>query len=295
MHLRISSLKTWSRWLGLSCVLLSFTALAQNPEGTAQAHIDSARRLFENLEYERALEELDRAQRRASTEEENLSILLHEGIVLSEMGRADEAFAAFQAALRLRPDAELPLKVSPKIQKLYAPMRELALRKSRQAGAGQGPAEAELEAPAELAPLPPSPPSEALDMTPAAPPQPVPSPSASVSQGPSEGRSLRQWAWAPAAAGGVAVGGGVLFLLSAESKYDALNGGEPLSLEEAQELRNAGRRRQTLARVSLGLGAALLLTGGAMALFGEPASPVEPQVAVGRDQVSLGLAGELPW
>jgi len=42
-----------------------------------------------------------------------------------------------------------------------------------------------------------------------------------------------------------------------------------------------------------GLGA-LVVTGVAMLIFGDPPAAV-PQVAVGKDQVSLGFAGELPW
>jgi tetratricopeptide (TPR) repeat protein len=93
---------------------------------TAQAHIDVARRFYEGLEYERAMEELDRAQRRARTQDEFSSILLHEGVILAELGRAEEAAAAFQASLSLRPGATLPLVVSPKIQKQFDAARQEA-------------------------------------------------------------------------------------------------------------------------------------------------------------------------
>jgi hypothetical protein len=128
---------------------------------------------------------------------------------------------------------------------------------------------------------------------PAQTPAPTPAPSLTREARP-QGGGARKWAWIPAAAGGVALGGGVYFFLGSESKYKDLTSGS-LSLAEAQRLRDDGKSEQNLARLSLGVGTALLLTGGAMALFGGPDAPVEPRVAVGRDRVSLGLAGELPW
>jgi hypothetical protein len=127
------------------------------------------------------------------------------------------------------------------------------------------------------------------------PPESTPAPTASLTRQPRPGGGARKWAWVPAAAGGVALGGGVLFWLGAESKYKDLTGGQPLTAEQAQKLRDDGKGQQNLARIGLGVGTALLLTGGAMALFGGPDTAVEPRVAVGRDHVSLGLAGELPW
>ncbi|WP_225413256.1 tetratricopeptide repeat protein [Stigmatella hybrida] len=112
---------------GLLLLVLPLVVLAQGKD-TAQSHIDAARRFYEELEYERAMEELDRAQRRARTQDEFSSILLYEGVILAELGRMEEAAAAFQASLNLLPGATLPLVVSPKIQKQFEAARQEAQR-----------------------------------------------------------------------------------------------------------------------------------------------------------------------
>jgi hypothetical protein len=107
------------------------------------------------------------------------------------------------------------------------------------------------------------------------------------------GSTLRQWAWIPAAVGGLALGGGVYFFLGSDGKYKELTDGTLRTTSEAMKLKNEGKSQQNLARISLGVGTALLVAGGAVALFG-PAS-VEPQVSLGKDRVSFGFAGDLPW
>jgi hypothetical protein len=125
-------------------------------------------------------------------------------------------------------------------------------------------------------------------------PSPTPAPTVSVSREPRQVSSVRQWAWIPVAAGGVALGTGLFFFLGSDAKYKELTDGERRPLEEARAIRDSGKSQQNLARIGLSLGTTLLVTGGAMALFSSPAA-VEPQVAVGTNSVSLGFAGELPW
>lgn len=108
------------------------------------------------------------------------------------------------------------------------------------------------------------------------------------------GGGARQWAWVPATVGGIVLGGGLVFWSTSEAKYQHLNDGTPRSEADSQKLADGGKREQTLARVGMGVGGALVATGVAMLIFGDPPAAV-PQVAVGKDQVSLGFAGELPW
>jgi hypothetical protein len=121
------------------------------------------------------------------------------------------------------------------------------------------------------------------------PPAPPPPPEMEV-----KGGALRRWAWVPATVGGVVLGGGLVFWTTSEAKYQQLNDGRPRSREDSLKLADGGKREQTLARIGMGVGGALLLTGVGMAIFGEPPS-VGPKVVVSREQVSLGIAGELPW
>jgi hypothetical protein len=153
--------------------------------------------------------------------------------------------------------------------------------------------------------LTPGPGTEPPDSTPdqlAPAPVPVPAPApvptfVYVPRVQSQPSVVRQYAWVPIAAGGVALGAGVFFLLGSDAKYKDLNSGtlgQPLDGPKALELKESGQSQQNLARISLSVGTTLLVTGAAMALFSSPSS-VEPQVAVGPNHVSLGFAGDLPW
>lgn len=97
----------------MRALALVFTLLTANEEYSR--FITAASRLFENLEYERALEQLDNAKKLAKTADEQTEVALYEGVVLLELGRTDDAKAALQTALFLSPDAKLPVKVSPKV------------------------------------------------------------------------------------------------------------------------------------------------------------------------------------
>jgi tetratricopeptide (TPR) repeat protein len=101
------------RVLALSLLLVALP-VAASEEFTR--FITAASRLFENLEYERALDQLANAKKFASTPDEQTQVALYEGVVLIELGRTEEAKAAFETALFLSPDAQLPVKVSPKVK-----------------------------------------------------------------------------------------------------------------------------------------------------------------------------------
>ena len=146
------------------------------------------------------------------------------------------------------------------------------------------------------------PPPPVVEQPPPPPPEPVkpeivcppaPPPPAPVKYE-VKGGGVRRWAWLPATVGGVVLGGGLVFWNTSEAKYQQLKDGRPRPEEDSQKLADDGKREQTMARVGVGVGSALIVTGAAMLIFGDPPAAV-PQVAVGRDQVSVGLAGELPW
>jgi hypothetical protein len=99
------------------------------------------------------------------------------------------------------------------------------------------------------------------------------------------------------AAGGVSLGAGIFFFLGSDAKYKELISAtkdDPLTFDEAKKLKDEGKSQQNLARLGLSVGTTLLVTGAAMALFSSPGA-VEPQVSVGKNHVSLGFAGDLPW
>ena len=117
----------------------------------------------------------------------------------------------------------------------------------------------------------------------------------------SSGSSRRERAWSPAAAGLLAAGGGVALLVSAGAQWSALTGGDgagpqvsSLSPAEAQAADRAGRSAQLLGTVLLGVGAAGLLAGGAMWLFGPSDPAVQPLAWVTPGQGGFGFAGVWP-
>jgi tetratricopeptide (TPR) repeat protein len=104
-------------WM-LLCCLLAVGALPWPAHAQAdfQRSLDTAVRLYKDLEYEQALEQLQKARRLALGNDQEVSVSLHEGIILGDMGQRDESRAAFRKGLRMNPDAKLPFKVSPKLQ-----------------------------------------------------------------------------------------------------------------------------------------------------------------------------------
>jgi hypothetical protein len=108
-------------------------------------------------------------------------------------------------------------------------------------------------------------------------------------------RSLRSWAWAPAAAGGVLGLGGALFYVKARNSHARLIDPSSVSLtaEAAERERDAGSRAQLLSRAGIGLGIAGLVTSGLFYALGTP--PPSPQVMGVRVlPTGLSLAGSLP-
>lgn len=136
--------------------------------------------------------------------------------------------------------------------------------------------------------LPPPPPPE-----PVAKPEPPPPPPAPVLPPKIKESAARRWAWVPATLGGLSMGAGLVLWNDSEARYQQLHDGTVRPYEVSLKIAEGGKSRQNLARVTMGVGGALMLTGAAMAIFGAPPS-VEPQVAVGRDHISLGIAGVLP-
>lgn len=110
------------RLVVLGAALCALSALAEDLT-EVQRYLVAASRLYQNLEYERALEQLKRAKQVAHGVAEDAVIDRYEGLVLFDLGKRDEAMAAFREALYLEPDAPLPVKVSPKITEAYEATR----------------------------------------------------------------------------------------------------------------------------------------------------------------------------
>jgi len=83
-------------------------------------HLVAGIRLYADLDYEAALEQLRKAKADpANPVPEEVAIDFYEGMCLAALNRTEPAIQAFKQGLALEPGAELPERVSPKIKKIY--------------------------------------------------------------------------------------------------------------------------------------------------------------------------------
>jgi len=82
--------------------------------------------------------------------------------------------------------------------------------------------------------------------------------------------SLRSWSWAPLALGGAALVAGGVAAWQTNSLYSQLTTTNPIDVNEAYRIRSEGIQWRLATQVTLGVGVAAALAGGAMYLFGEP-------------------------
>ncbi|WP_257457788.1 hypothetical protein [Archangium lipolyticum] len=113
-----------SSWLVLCLLFVGSPLRSALAADDFQRYLAAAVQLYENLEYERALAQVQRARTVARGVEQDVSLGLHEGIFLAEMGRWDEARTSFETALLLEPTARLPLSVSPKVERHFESIRQ---------------------------------------------------------------------------------------------------------------------------------------------------------------------------
>lgn len=107
------------RALAALILALAVATTAHAQSADAQRYLLAASRLYENLEYERALDQLKKARGVSGGVDDDVAIALYEGVILAEMGKQDDGVAAFKEGLYLKPEAKLPVKVAPKIEQLF--------------------------------------------------------------------------------------------------------------------------------------------------------------------------------
>lgn len=100
--------------IGLCVALASGTAHAQaHPFDT---YLNAAVRLYESLDYEAALEQLEKAKKLSRGVDDDALLFLYEGVFRMDLGQGDQARQAFKTGLLLKPTAALQVKVSPKVR-----------------------------------------------------------------------------------------------------------------------------------------------------------------------------------
>lgn len=220
------------------CVSVAMPLRAQGAEGEVQRQITEAIRLYEDLEYEQALERLKHASRLPHGPDEAVSLSLLRGIIQADMGRWEAARKDFREALQRQLDAQLPLHVSPKVSGEFEAQRS-KVRESmagRRKAAPPAPAPQLVEAaPVEEKPLAQKPGVARPDLTPSnkedkAPPEWATSiveedtdrasPGVRIA-----GRRVPVVSWALLGAGVAAGGVGTVFGLASQSQVDDARAG----------------------------------------------------------------------
>ncbi|WP_163995813.1 hypothetical protein [Pyxidicoccus caerfyrddinensis] len=281
---------------GVLLVLVPLGAHAA-PGPEVRPYLVSVGRLYEDLEFERALEQLVTARHLCRGLEDDVALSLWEGILLAELSRTEQANAAFKAALFLQPEARLPAKVSPKMSRQFE-----ALRVGVKRGLARGERAPEAPAPAAVADAPrkelvESPRVEAPSpVVPATLEAPVARAEVPLARGPETRTesSLRSRAHLPAIIGGaLAAAGGVSWALS-RTELSKLRSADA-SLATPADVDRSVSRGRTLQTAGVGLvGAGVVGLGVAagMYLLGAPTEHVS--VSMGTDGTSALVSGRWP-
>jgi tetratricopeptide (TPR) repeat protein len=91
---------------------------------SSNAHLAAAVRLYQKLDLDAALAELQLAEVDAKeSQDETVQVLIYRGLIYSETGKLGDASDQFKRALAVRPWAEVPADTSPRIAKNFSDAR----------------------------------------------------------------------------------------------------------------------------------------------------------------------------
>ena len=101
-----------------------FPAPAAQVAATGNAHLAAAMRLYQKLDLDAALAELQLAESGAKENQDDMvQVLVYRGLIYSETGKLSEGTDRFKRALAIRPWAEVPPETSPRIAKNFSDAR----------------------------------------------------------------------------------------------------------------------------------------------------------------------------
>jgi hypothetical protein len=101
-------------------VVLTLTA---SPVGEAQTMLRDAIELYHQRSFEKALETLARAKAKSKGPQDDLQILVYQGMIEMDLGDVKSGAAAFRSALLLNPDVQLPETTSPMVAEQFEAIR----------------------------------------------------------------------------------------------------------------------------------------------------------------------------
>ncbi len=118
------------RFLALSLVAtaaLADTAAtpAPAPQQATNPHLAAAQRLYQRLDLDAALAELNQAEAASRDNEDELAqVLIYRGLIFADTGKSAESVDMFKRALAIRPWAEVPPETSPRTAKVFSDARK---------------------------------------------------------------------------------------------------------------------------------------------------------------------------
>jgi tetratricopeptide (TPR) repeat protein len=274
--------------------LPSFAAVSED----VRKFLNATTQMIENLKYENALKQLDKAKKVSKSADDDKEIALYEGVIWAEMGKGDKSEAAFKTALSMDLKAKLPFDVSPKVEKSFEKARanvekllgpqlareeeERKKKAEEEAKAAEAARKAEEAKKAEQDKL-------ARDSAP--PPPMVHTEKRLV------GGAARKFFWIPGIVGLGLVGGGTVGLLQARYNYDRLVSGN-ISPAEAIQARDSGKTQQLAGWTLVGVGSVAIVAAVGMLAFGGPTEETVTTPAVGFVPLNGGgaltFSGALP-
>jgi tetratricopeptide (TPR) repeat protein len=94
------------------------------PLVTGNTHLAAAVRLYQKLDLDAALAELQLAEGGAKDNQDDMvQVLIYRGLIYSETGKLNDASDQFKRALAIRPWVEVPSDTSPRIAKNFSEAR----------------------------------------------------------------------------------------------------------------------------------------------------------------------------
>jgi tetratricopeptide (TPR) repeat protein len=265
------------RTLGVALVAFASVAFAQIQSPEVTKYLQAAITLYENLEYAKALAQVQKARTKAKTPDDEARCAVLEGVVLADMGKDEKATAAFTEAFSFDQELKLPVAVAPKIGALAERAREqvrkmlgptIAAQKAAEekrladekAKADVEKAEEERKKAEELARAQREDEERKKTMQP---------PPAVARSGPST--NLRPLSWIPGAVGLAAGGVATYFMVRAGNRFETLQRADAsVSNAEARALRDSGKELQTFGWLFTGVAIAGIGTAAVMFLLGAP-------------------------
>jgi hypothetical protein len=101
-------------------------ALLLAASSSFDAAMKNAHGLYDKADWDASLRELTIAEKYARTDAQRLQVLLFQGAVLANIPDPDAASAAWERALAIDANAELPVRVTPKIQSEFSRLKSVA-------------------------------------------------------------------------------------------------------------------------------------------------------------------------